>query len=221
MSCATRPVLAGQSGFVLAQPTRGVGHWSWVNGSTMMGRGQMGPSLSELRAGQSGPCAYPLSEAAAGFAPQPRRKRAVLGSQPQRRRCGWVRVRHESNQPINQQGNKSINQSINQSIKHMWRKDNAALREATATTFCKWPGPVPLGPNGPQRPGVQKTWGRLSGPSVARPLVRLAAPRGFSGRRRLTTPRHGASPHQHSRHNHHSRPLGPTAATPVSSTSRG
>lgn len=61
----------------------------------------------------------------------------------------------------------------------------------------------PPGPQWPQRPGDQKTWGRLSGPSLVRPLARLAAARGFPGRRRRRPHDTPAVPHQGARHNHH------------------
>lgn len=177
--------------------------------------GQMGPSLSELRAGQSGPCAYPLSEAAAGFAPQPREARGAGATTTTATLwMGACATRVESI-------NRSINKSINQSSNHMCGEDHAALQEATATRSVNGLVPSPWAP-GPQRPGDQKTWGRLSGPSLARPLARQAAARGFPGRRRRQP--HDTPPHPDQlapATTTISRPLGPTAATPVSSTSRG
>lgn len=148
MSSATRPGLAGQSGPVLPQPTRGVGHWSWVKGSTMMCRWAFVVRPSSER----GKVALVLSpiRGSTGFAPQPREG----AGWPQPRRCTIekrVRVRHP-NSPIGTGAKQpSLGQSINyQSIVPPARphvEKTMRLCEKPRQHFAvNGPGPVALGP---------------------------------------------------------------------------
>lgn len=182
MSCPVRPVPTWLANLALCWRSPHVGS-ALVVGEREHHDGQMGPSLSELRAGQSGPCAYPLSEAAAGFAPQPREARGAGATTTTATLwMGACATRVESI-------NRSINKSINKSSNHMCGEDHAALQEATATRSVNGLVPSPWAPMAPT------AWGSENLGSAVRAQPR--SPIGSPGRRKrisretaTTTPRH-------------------------------
>lgn len=155
---------------------------------------------SELRAGQSGPCAYPLSEAAqavwlcrggGGGA-------CVCIVQ----HCAWACATSKQPGGIGIEDGSHISSlvSINQTIGESVEKTMVRLCEKPLQhKCCKRPGPVLLG----TRPRHQKTWGR----SAARPHRRppIGSPgrckEDFPGPRDPTTTPAALYP----------RPFGPTA----------
>lgn len=189
---------------VLPKPTRGVGHWCWVKGSTREHhRGHMGRWALVIRApsGASGPCAYPLSEVAAGFAPQPREARgagATMATWWDGHVSGIRTARNKQQLVV------YINQSINQST--TCGEDDAAPPETAAIHTVNGLVPSPW--------ARARNLGSGARAQPSSPLAHLPVARGFPGT---------GTAHAHPRRQ---RPLfGPTAATvvylAVSSSSRG